>query len=330
MADARLDPLTGRWVILAPGRAQRPDELARRVRRDGDAAASGHVDCPFCPGNEHLTPPEITRSGPGRAGEPGWRTRVFPNLYPIVDDSPTAPATTDDPLRTRDAAVGAHEVVVLSPSHGRSLARLDRDQVVEVLSVIRDRARAHGAAGRMYTQAIVNHGVEGGASLAHPHAQIIAIDLPPATVLEEAARIVTQDGCLVCAELRRHRDEPTLVLAAADAHVWCPWWSGTAFEMLAAPHLHRPRFEDAGDELLAVADVLRDGLARLDRAAGDPPYNLVIHSRPASVAGDYHWHIHVWPRLQREAGFERGSGVLVNVVDPALAAALLREPPRRP
>jgi UDPglucose--hexose-1-phosphate uridylyltransferase len=100
--------------------------------------------------------------------------------------------------------------------------------------------------------------------------------------------------------------------------------------MLAAPRLHRPRFEDAGNELPAVADVLRDGLARLDRAAGDPPYNLVIHSRPASVAGDYHWHIHVWPRLQREAGFERGSGVLVNVVDPALAAALLRERPRHP
>ncbi len=325
MADARLDPFTGRWVILAPGRAQRPDTIAHHVRREDDAIAGDRSDCPFCPGNEHLTPPEITRTGPGAAGTPGWRTRVFPNRYPIVDGPRTTPDPGDDRLRVRGAASGAHEVLVLSPDHRRSLADLGSDQVVEVITVLRDRARFHATTGRTYTQLLVNHGVEGGASLSHPHAQIIAGDLEPPAVLDEVARIATTDGCLVCAELERHRHDPGLVVAATEADVWCPWWSGTAFEMLVASRLHRPRFEDADEELSALGEVLRDGLARLDRALGDPPYNLAIHSRPSSVAADYHWHIHVWPRLQREAGFERGSGLLVNIVDPARAAALLRE-----
>jgi UDPglucose--hexose-1-phosphate uridylyltransferase len=325
MADARLDPFTGRWVILAPGRAQRPDTIAQHVRREEDATPRDRGDCPFCPGNEHLTPPELTRTGPGAAGAPGWRTRVFPNRYPIVDGPRTTPDPGGDRLRVGGAASGAHEVLVLSPDHRRSLADLDSDQVVEVLTVMRDRARFHATTGRTFTQVIVNHGIEGGASLAHPHAQIIASDLEPPAVLDEAARIATAGGCLVCAELERHRGDPALVVAVTEADVWCPWWSGTAFETVVAPRLHRPRFEDADEELSTLGELLRDGLAGLDRTLGDPPYNLAIHSLPSAVAADYHWHIHVWPRLQREAGFERGSGLLVNIVDPARAAALLRE-----
>jgi len=326
MADARLDPLTGRWVIVAPGRSQRPDVVGARRPRDDEATRTDPGDCPFCPGNEHLTPPEISRTGPGPPGAPGWRTRVFPNRYPIVDGSAARPDPAGGGLRVGSVASGAHEVLVLSPDHRRSLGRLDREQVVEVLTVMRDRARFHAGTGRAFTQVIVNHGAEGGASLAHPHAQIVAVDLEPPAVLDETARLATTDGCLVCAELNRHRNDPSLVVAAGTAHLWCPWASGTAFEVLLAPRRHRPRFEDADDELPAVAERLQDGLARLDRALGDPPYNLAIHTRPASVAADYHWHVHVWPRLQREAGFERGSGLLVNIMDPAHAAALLRDP----
>jgi UDPglucose--hexose-1-phosphate uridylyltransferase len=259
MADARLDPFTGRWVILAPGRAQRPDTIAQHVRREEDATPRDRGDCPFCPGNEHLTPPEITRTGPGAAGAPGWRTRVFPNRYPIVDGPRTTPDPGGDRLRVGGAASGAHEVLVLSPDHRRSLADLDSDQVVEVLTVMRDRARFHATTGRTFTQVIVNHGVEGGASLSHPHAQIIASDLEPPAVLDEAARIATADGCLVCAELERHRDDPALVVGATEADVWCPWWSGTAFEMVVAPRLHRPRFEDADEELSTWASCCGTG-----------------------------------------------------------------------
>ena len=323
MAHARLDPLTGRWVILAPARAQRPATVASPPRRDD--ADRRPDDCPFCPGNEHLTPPEIARTGAGAPGTPGWRTRVFPNRYPIVDGQDASPgAGGHDLLRSGRPAAGAHEVVVLSPDHGRSLGQLDRAQVVEVLTVMRDRARVHAGRGRATTQVFVNHGAEGGASLAHPHAQIIAVDLEPPVVLGEVARITTPEGCLVCREIARHGDDPALVVAATDAELWCPWASGTAFEMLLAPRRHRARFEDAADELPAVAALLRDGLARLDGVVAGAPYNVAVHSRPATATEDYHWHVHVWPRLQREAGFERGSGLLVDVVDPEQAAARLR------
>jgi UDPglucose--hexose-1-phosphate uridylyltransferase len=191
--------------------------------------------------------------------------------------------------------------------------------------VLRDRARAHAAAGLGSTHVFVNHGAEGGASLAHPHAQVIAVDLQPPAVLGEVARITTPAGCLVCREVERHGDDAALVVvSSAGGELWCPWASGTAFEMLLAPRRHRPRFEEAEDELAAVAGLLRDGLARLDRAVPGAPYNLAVHSRPAARPEDYHWHVHVWPRLQREAGFERGSGLLVDVTGPEQAAARLR------
>ena len=326
MAQARLDPLSGRWAILAPARAHRPDPVAAVVRRTDDAAGTAPEDCPFCPGNEHLTPPEIARTGPGAAGTPGWRTRVVPNRFPIVVAAGEGQDTGGgDVLRSARPASGAHEVVVLSPDHGRSLGQLSHGQVVEVLTVLRDRARLHASRGRASTQVWVNHGAEGGASLAHPHAQLIALDLAPPAVLDEVARIADPEGCLVCREIARHdRDGALVVRATTEAELWCPWASGTACEMVLAPRRHRARFEDAEDELPAVADLLRDGLARLDRAADGAPYNVAVHSRPAALAADYHWHVHVWPRLQREAGFERGSGLLVNVLDPVRAAARLR------
>jgi UDPglucose--hexose-1-phosphate uridylyltransferase len=328
MASARLDPLTGRWAIVAPGRAQRPDTVGPSQSLPDDGPAPDTGACPFCPGNEHLTPPEIARTGPGAPGTPGWRTRVFPNRYPIVADPATGSDARADVLRTERPARGAHEVVVLSPDHLGSLGRLAPAQVTEAVTVLRDRAQAHASAGRTYTQVLVNQGAEGGASLAHPHAQVIAVDLEPPAVRDELRRITTPEGCLVCREISRHGDDRALVVAAGtEADLWCPWASGTAYEMLLAPRRHRARFEDATDELPAVAELVHEGLARLDRVAAGAPYNLAVHTRPAAVADDYHWHVHVWPRLQREAGFERGSGLLVNVVDPARAAAELRRSP---
>ncbi len=123
--ELRRDELSGRWVLLAPGRAARPHTF-------GSSApdAPGPDACPFCPGNEHLTPPEVYRTGDGAPDTPGWRVRVVPNLYPIVGGPDAGPGAT-----------GAHEVVVLSPAHRDSFAQLDDAQATEVLTVLRDRAR---------------------------------------------------------------------------------------------------------------------------------------------------------------------------------------------
>ena len=250
--------------------------------------------------------------------------RVVPNRYPIVDHGTGDERTHDIDGRRRGSATGVHEVAILSPAHDRSLAQLDDRQVLRVLHTLQDRARAHAAAGHLYTQLLVNHGVDAGASLTHPHAQIVAIDLAPPTVEHEVTHIIDGDTCVVCRELERLDHDTSLWVAGHDAPIWCPWWSSTAYELLLAPRRHRDRFEDAGPELEAVAVALRDGLARLDRTLGDPSYNLIVHTRPADRQTGYHWHIHILPRRQVDAGFELGTGIPVNTVDPADAARQLR------
>ena len=152
MSELRHDPLSGHDVIVAAGRAARPVTFTARA----DERRAEAPDCPFCPGEEARTPPEVARTGTGAPDTPGWRIRVFPNLFPIVE---------------------THEVIALSPAHGRSLARLDDDEVVELFTVMRDRVRAHLLAGHAYAVAIVNHLRPAGASIEHPHAQVFALDV---------------------------------------------------------------------------------------------------------------------------------------------------------
>ena len=131
MPELRRDPLTGEVILLAPGRAARPHTVT-----DAPNDLSGPRGCPFCPGHESDTPPEVARLGSGRADAPGWRVRAFPNLYPIIG-GPDA----------HEGATGAHEVVVLSPDHDRDLGGLDDDETIEVFGVLRDRYAAHARAG---------------------------------------------------------------------------------------------------------------------------------------------------------------------------------------
>src|SRR4051794_6215406 len=175
MQELVVDPLTGDRVILAPGRALRPDTF--RVQHE--PAPPTVADCPFCAGNEHETPPEVARIGPGAPDAPGWRVRVVPNKYPIVGDG----------------VDGAHEVVMLSPGHNADIGRLTIEQAIDVFAALRDRARFHLDRGCAYAQAFVNHGKAAGASIAHPHAQLVALDIVPERVISivERAGSVLED-----------------------------------------------------------------------------------------------------------------------------------------
>src|SRR5687767_105796 len=181
MPELRKDELSGRWVLLAPGRAARP-----HASSSAPATTAVEPGSPFCPGNEPETPPDVLRTGEGGAGKPGWRVRVVPNLYPFVGG--------DDALL---GATGAHEVVILSTVHDWPIARLSVDEAVEVLTMMRDRARHHLAAGRSYVQIAVNHGPAAGASIAHPHAQVIALDFVPPAVTAALERLDAAGNDLV-------------------------------------------------------------------------------------------------------------------------------------
>jgi UDPglucose--hexose-1-phosphate uridylyltransferase len=307
--ELRRDELSGRWVLLAPARAARPHAWGATATTPRSGRA-----CPFCAGHEHETPPEVARTGTGAPDTPGWRVRVVPNLYPIVGGEDAAAG-----------ASGAHEVVVLSPEHERSFAHLTDDQAIEVLLVLRDRVRHHLQHGRAYVQAVINHGAAAGASLDHPHAQVVALDFVPPAIAEAMERL-DRAGRDVVAAGAAAAPSQDLAVVTGPAAAWCPEASSLPYELRIAHRSTRARLDEATDaELEVVAVAARDALARLDAALGDPPYNLVVHTAPPGRPGFFHWYIEVQPRIGVVAGFELGTGLYVNVVSPEDAARQLRD-----
>jgi len=319
VAELRHDALSGKLVLLAPGRAARPDTHdpsgsadAVSSRPDDPAHASG---CPFCPEHEHETPPEVARIGDGAPDTPGWSVRVVPNLYPIVGGEGAGPGAT-----------GAHEVVILSPDHGHAFHDLDDEQAMQVMTMLRDRARVHAETGSSYVQVLVNHGRSAGASIAHPHAQLLALDLVPPAVAVAAERFGTSGIDLLLADQTEALDAGTGVIVGTEVRAWCPTAAASPFETRIAALGAGARFDRATDgEVLGVAIVLRNVLAAMARALAAPAYNVVVHTAPSEDALAYHWWVEVVPRISVVAGFELGTGLAVNTVDPGVAAGRLLE-----
>jgi UDPglucose--hexose-1-phosphate uridylyltransferase len=321
MSELRDDPVTGRVVLLAPGRAARPHTVAAPM--PGPAAVEG---CPFCPGNERETPPERCRTGEGAPDTPGGRVRVVPNLYPIVggaDGAPVAPG-----------ARGAHEVAILDPDHSCDLGRMTDPAVEELFGVLRDRARVHAAAGLAHVQVLVNHGRAAGASIAHPHAQVIAIDFVPPAVRDQMKRFADARTDVVAVDFEASGPQGGRIVDTDAVWAWAPWAAASPYETRDTAPAAGPRLEDAPDTALAaVARTTRDVVAGIGRLLGDFAYNVVLHNAPTGdLVGDrptpddapFHWYVSVVPRVATVAGFELGTGVLVNTRPPADAAADLR------
>jgi UDPglucose--hexose-1-phosphate uridylyltransferase len=318
VSELRHDLLTGRLVLLAPGRGARPDTHAP-VR----PALSASTSCPFCPGHEAETPPEVARIPPvlGRAptDRPGWRVRVVPNLYPIVGGA-----------QPGAGADGAHEVVILSPEHDATFGDLTDDRAVDVFTMLRERARAQVTAGHAHSQVVVNQGKSAGASIEHPHAQLVALDFVPPAVTVAVDRFAAQgaDPVLTDEADAAHRDQQIVTGDAVRA--WCPTGSASPFETRIAVLDGTSRLEDATDgQVFGVAIVLRDVLAALGRVLDTTerrvPYNVILHNGAALDDAAYHWWISIVPRVAVVAGFELGTAILVNTVDPREAARALRD-----
>jgi UDPglucose--hexose-1-phosphate uridylyltransferase len=343
MSQLRLDPLTGRWVVIAGERAVRPSAWRARalaVEDDPDRP------CPFCPGHEHLEDGEEKLStlhsygpdaghrlkGTDRAdAEAGWWVRVVENRYPAFVGHEPMVVTHLGPVFTQATASGIHEVFVLTPDHQGSWADLSAAHSAVIMEALCDRMAEHAAIpGLRYSQAVVNHGREAGASLAHPHGQLLSIPFVPGEMASELAGFARfQGNCLLCAvadaeESARHR----IVQVDDEVAVVCPFWSGTPYEMLVIPRRHEPHLYQArGQDLAAVGSAIQQALAALRDRVGDIAYNVMFHSAPYRLSGDYHWHAHIVPKATTRGGFELGSGVLINVVEPEEAARELRVQP---
>ncbi|HEY8504146.1 MAG TPA: hypothetical protein VIL46_06155, partial [Gemmataceae bacterium] len=284
-SEFRQDPVTGRWVIIAPERADRPILEPRSV-----APPSDDLFCPFCAGFEYETPGEVLafRQPGSPPDQPGWRVRVVPNRYPAVrpadgvgpprspspegalpDAGEENPAAGTPPFLFRSVpGCGAHEVIIESPEHETQLSRLPAAHVAEVLRAYRDRLRFHARdPGLAYGLVFKNSGAAAGASLEHLHSQLVALPFVPPAVREEldgAARYLAARGrCVFCEMLAAEREAGLRTVREWPRFAaFAPFASRFTYETWLLPRAHRPRFEDTPDEELPeLADALRTVLA---------------------------------------------------------------------
>jgi len=317
----RLDPLTGRWVVVSVDRAERPAAFAPRL---APVQADTSRPCPFCPGNEEATPPALETYG----ATGGWLVRVVPNRYPAFEGDQPFVVEHRGPVFTQATAGGIHEVLILSPDHDQGWDAISEEQAGLVMAAIRDRIEEHAAVpGLRYSQAIVNAGREAGASIDHPHGQLLGMSFVPRELAEEQAGFARFAGrCLLCTTVDAEEGAGHRVVYADErVVVVCPFWSGVPYEMMVIPRAHCPHLHRSTPaDLVAVGRSLRLALGRLRELLGDIAYNIAFHSAPYRAAEPYHWHVHVWPKLTTLAGFELGTGVLINIVPPEQAAEDLR------
>lgn len=329
MSDLRKDPVVGRWVIIAGARGRRPTDFGPEPTRPRMAS------CVFCAGSEDKTPPEILagRAAGDLPNGPGWTYRVVPNKFPALRIEGDLEPTGEGPF-DRMNGIGAHEVVIESPEHDAALATMSVDAVADVLLAFRERLLDLKKDTRFdYVLVFKNHGEAAGASLEHPHSQLIATPIIPIMVSEEltgsAKYYEMKERCVWCDILREERrSRRRLVLDDGGFVALAPFAPRFPFETWLLPARHCSAFEESGvDELRALAVMLGDFLRRMNRALNDPPYNFMLHSAPLKEPAleHFHWHLEVIPKLTKVAGFEWGSGFFINPVAPEDAAAALRE-----
>ncbi|MEW5825971.1 MAG: galactose-1-phosphate uridylyltransferase [Candidatus Bipolaricaulota bacterium] len=338
MPELRRGPTSNRWVIVAPERAKRPSDFERKASpaETPERAAT----CPFCLGNEAMTPPEIARI----SGPQGWRVRVIPNKYAALHDYHELGRESVDGVFDRMHGVGAHEVVIETPDHNAGIPEMSEDQVKLVvdayISRIIDLMRNPWF---RYVLLFKNHGREAGASLAHPHSQIIATPIVPQEVrnsLQTArAYYEKKERCLYCDIMLGELRSGERIVDDTDGYVvWAPYDSRFPFELVIYPKMHSHDFTSLSQEQRwGLARALIRTLGRLKALLGDVPYNFVLKTAPnpvlrpgrpgywSTLPYDYHWRIAILPRLTQVAGFEWGTGFYINPMPPEDAARYLRE-----
>ena len=329
MPQLRRDPVTGRWVIISTDRQKRPNDF--RLER---ATTIGREQCPFCPGHEALTPSEVLsyRQNGGAANGPGWNVRVVPNKFPALQVEGTLDREGEG-MFDRMNGIGAHEVIIETPNHDRTLATMSEPEIERVLWAYRERILDLKQDRRLrYILIFKNHGAAAGATLEHAHSQLIALPIVPDFVREEVdgarRHYEAKERCVFCDIVKQEvTDGRRIIQENADVVALAPYAPRFAFETWLLPKRHGARFEEAPrHEYESLARLLKTTLQRIDRALESPAYNLIVHTAPFSgdTADLFHWHIEIMPKLTRVARFEWGTGFYINPSSPEEAARVLR------
>lgn len=313
MNELRKDYLLDRWVIIASGRSKRP----QLVEGQAPAGEGKKKTCFFCPGSEHTTPPEISRvSVDGQ-----WIIRVFPNKYPAL--TLEEGDRVEGESYTMRPAYGSHEVIVESSRHDADLADLSVSHLMKVFDVYQERINAlQEVEGIKYVLVFKNKGAEGGASLEHTHTQVTALPVVPPLVKRELEAVKKSGGCPFCEILSRELGSGRRVFEDEHVAVFTPYASRFPYEVWLMPKEHRKTLgELTGEEKESMADALKKLLTKIN--SGFSAYNFYMHVAPKD--DDLHFHIELFPKSSRWAGFEYGSDIIINTTTPEYAAEYYRE-----
>ncbi len=286
----------GRQVVQTVARAARPHDSphARAVK------TVPPEKCFFCPGNEHLTPPEISRIESGGK----WSVRCFPNKFPAFS-------------RDCKNAYGRHEVIVETPDHSKTLSELPVEHLRAYLSMLRSRMLDSANDPRLkYTCVFKNEGKDAGASLEHSHTQLVGMAFVPKHVRKigkKAAAISAMPA----------KQSKSVFYKNAGFAALCPKGSRFMHEIWLIPLFPAHSLSSLdGSQLLLLASALQSSLAALDALTGFAPYNILFHSAPHGEK-DFTFHIQILPRLAHWAGFEFGTEIVMSSAVPKASAKFL-------
>lgn len=334
MSELRRDPIVGRWVIVNTDHPNRPEDFEYE-----EHIPQGGV-CPFCYGNESMTPPEIdsfrdSSRGPNTSG---WQVRVVPNKYPVLQIEGNLQRIGVG-IYDMSSGVGAHEVLIETPYHHKDISDLLNPEVENIIQMWCRRALDLVKDKRFkYIMLFRNYGKAAGASLEHPHTQIVALPMVPKNVAEEIKGagdyFEYRERCIFCDMIRQENQEKERVILENKYFIsFCPFVSRFPFEIWIIPKRHSSYFcHMLPEEIPALAEILIKIISRVKKVFANLSYNFILHSSPVNgeISGIeyYHWHIEFMPKLMRTAGFEWGSGFYIDPTSPELAAKYLKEEKR--
>ena len=331
--ELRKDYLLNRWVVIATHRKRRPTDF---VKKDAVAESVDKSSCPFCPGNERMTPPAVLvylrdeetvakKRDTDGVRHTDWLIRCVPNLF-----SAFSPPKNGEELES-DKAIGHHEVLIESPNHAEHPSVARASQLVHVVNGYVDRLRELSSKPYVkYVSIFRNHRLEAGASLSHAHSQIIAMPIIPTIVNEElmASRKLSKEHgeCAFCDILRREKRGPRFICENQDFVAFASWAGINPFEFWIMPKNHQGTLLTLKSKAVeGLAEILKTCLSGLKSLLNDPPYNYGFHIAPDEETSKfYHWHLEVYPKLSTWAGFEKSTGMYMNVVPPEDAAQSLK------
>jgi len=329
MAEFRRDPIIGQWIIVRTDNSWSPEQFVTEDQTSRHAAT-----CQFCPGKEHMTPPEVDaiRLNGSRPNSSDWKVRVVPNKFPALKIEGDIDERMEG-LFDFSNGVGAHEVLIETPYHEKNMADFTVGEVSDVIKGYQRRVvDLTGDQRFKYIIIFKNYGASAGATVEHAHSQIIALPMVPKYVLSElegAQRYYDEhQRCVFCDMVREGGDNDRKVIENDDFVAFCPFVPRYPFECWIMPKKHNSMFTAIKDnERTSLAGILKETLQRIKICLSNPSYNYYLHISPINYERQesFHWHIEIVPKLVQMTGFEWGTGFYVVRTAPEKAAQYLRK-----